>query len=381
MASFDRFPPRQPPPPRSSYTGTLILLGVALGLGLYWYYPTWRARLDPNATSRAITPRDDLTALEKTNIEIYENTLPSVVNITSMTNREDFFGFGSQDVQQGTGSGFVWDDQGRIVTNFHVIQNSTAQRVTMSDQTTYDASVVGAFPDKDLAVLQISAPGRKLRPIPIGTSSDLRVGQRVYAIGNPFGLDGTFTDGIISSLGRQIESVTRRPIRDVIQTNAAINPGNSGGPLIDSAGRLIGVNTAIYSPTGTSAGIGFAIPVDEVNRIVPELIRHGKVVRPDLGVQLAEDAWSKARKIDGVMIWWVRPGGPAEAAGLKGIRRTRRGAEPGDIITAVDGKTIHNREDLYTQLEKHAVGEKVTLNIQRGDESLDVEVTLGQSAS
>jgi S1-C subfamily serine protease len=380
MASYDHFPPRQPPPPRSSYTGTLILLGVALGLGLYWYYPSWRARLDPNAASRAITPREDLTALEKTNIEIYEKTLPSVVNITSMTNREDFFGFNTQDVPQGTGSGFVWDEQGRIVTNFHVIQNSTAQRVTMSDQTTYEASLVGVFPDKDLAVLQIAAPSHKLRPIPIGTSSDLRVGQRVYAIGNPFGLDGTFTDGIISSLGRQIESVTRRPIRDVIQTNAAINPGNSGGPLLDSAGRLIGVNTAIFSPTGTSAGIGFAIPVDEVNRIVPELIRHGKVIRPDLGVQLAEDSWTKSKKLEGVMIWWVRPDGPAGQAGLKGIRRTRQAAYFGDIITAVDGQPVHNREELYSQLEKHKVGESVTLTISRQGESMEVEVTLGQSS-
>jgi S1-C subfamily serine protease len=379
MASpYDRYPPRQPP--RSNFTATLILLGIALGLVIYWYYPSWRARLDPNASPRAVTPRDDLTALEKTNIEIYEKTLPSVVNITSMTNREDFFGFDAQEVPKGTGSGFIWDKEGRIVTNFHVIQDSTAQRVTMSDQTSYDASLVGTFPDKDLAVLQISAPGHKLQPIPIGTSSDLRVGQRVYAIGNPFGLDGTFTDGIISSLGRQIESVTRRPIRDVIQTNAAINPGNSGGPLLDSAGRLIGVNTAIFSPTGTSAGIGFAIPVDEVNRIVPELIRHGKVIRPDLGVQLAEDAWSRARRIDGVMLWWVNPKGPAGQAGLHGIRRTREGALAGDIITAVEGKPVHNRDDLYTQLEKHAVGDKVTLTIQRGDDSKDVEVTLGQAS-
>jgi S1-C subfamily serine protease len=378
MASYERFPPPRQPP-RSSLSGPIILLLVGLGLAAWWYFPSWRARLDPNATPRAVTPRAELTELEKTNIEIYEKTLPSVVNITTLANREDFFGFDTQEVPQGTGSGFVWDDQGRIVTNFHVIQNSTTQRVTMSDQTSYDASLVGTFPDKDLAVLQISAPQSKLKPIPIGTSSDLKVGQRVYAIGNPFGLDGTFTDGIISSLGRQIESVTRRPIRDVIQTNAAINPGNSGGPLLDSAGRLIGVNTAIFSPSGTSAGIGFAIPVDEVNRIVPELIRHGKVVRPDLGVQLAEDGWSKAHNIDGIMLWWVRPDGPAGNAGLRGIRRTRQGAIAGDIIVAVDGKPVHNRDDLYTQLEKHAIGDKVTLTIRRGGETQDVDVTLGQS--
>lgn len=376
MSSYERFPQRQP---RSNLTGTLILVAVALGLAAWWYFPTWRSRLDPSAGPRAVTPRDDLTALEKTNIEIYEKTLPSVVNIMTMTSREDFFGLDPQQVPQGTGSGFVWDEEGRIVTNFHVIQNSTSQRVTMSDQTSYDATLVGFFADKDLAVLQISAPQRKLKPIPVGTSSDLKVGQRVYAIGNPFGLDGTFTDGIISSLGRQIESVTRRPIRDVIQTNAAINPGNSGGPLLDSAGRLIGVNTAIFSPSGTSAGIGFAIPVDEVNRIVPELIRHGKVIRPDLGVQLAEDAWSKARNIDGVMLWWVKPDGPAGRAGLRGIRRTRQGALAGDIIVAVDGKPVHTRDDLYTLLEAHAIGDTVKLKIKRGGETQDVDVFLGAS--
>jgi S1-C subfamily serine protease len=377
MASFQRIPPRQP---RSNLTGTLILLGIGLALAAWWYLPSWRARLDPNAAPRAVTPRADLTALEKSNIEIYENTLPSVVNITTLTSRDDFFGLDPQQVPQGTGSGFIWDESGRIVTNFHVIQNSTGQRVTLSDQTSYDATVVGFFADKDLAVLQISAPLRKLKPIQIGTSKDLKVGQCVYAIGNPFGLDGTFTDGIISSLSRQIESVNHHAIRDVIQTNAAINPGNSGGPLLDSAGRLIGVNTAIFSPSGVSAGIGFAIPVDEVNRIVPELIRHGKVVRPDLGVQLADDAWSKSHGIDGVMLWWVRPDGPAGAAGLRGIRRSRQGAVAGDIIVAVDGKPVHARDDLYSLLEKHAVGDTVKLTIKRGSEKQDAEVVLGASA-
>lgn len=376
MSSFERYPPQRP---RSNFPGSLILLAIALGLIAWWYFPVLRSRLDPNANPRAVTPRDDLTALEKTNIEIYEKTLPSVVNITTLASRDDFFGLDPQQVPQGTGSGFIWDEEGRVVTNYHVIQNSTSQRVTMSDQTSYDAILVGGYPDKDLAVLQISAPQRKLRPIPIGTSSDLKVGQRVYAIGNPFGLDGTFTDGIISSLGRQIESVTRRPIRDVIQTNAAINPGNSGGPLLDSAGRLIGVNTAIFSPSGVSAGIGFAIPVDEVNRIVPELIRNGKVARPDLGVQLAEDSWSKQRNIDGVMLWWVKPDGPAGIAGLHGIRRGRQGYLAGDIIVGVDGKPVHNRSDLYSLLEKHAIGDTVKLTIKRGGETEDVDVVLGAS--
>lgn len=191
-------------------------------------------------------------------------------------------------IPEGTGSGFIWDHAGNIVTNFHVIQNADAAQVTLSDQSSWKARLVGGAPDKDLALLRIDAPADRLRPIPIGSSKDLQVGQKVFAIGNPFGLDQTLTTGVISALGREIESLTRRPIQGVIQTDAAINPGNSGGPLLDSAGRLIGVNTQIYSPSGAFAGIGFAIPVDTVNRFVPELIRYGRVIRPGIGVQVAE---------------------------------------------------------------------------------------------
>src|SRR5262249_4419728 len=211
------------------------------------------------------------------NIAIYKTAKPSVVHITSLTVQRDEWNFSTQEVPEGTGSGFVWDEGGHVVTNYHVIKDANAAHVTLADHTTWRASLVGAAADKDLAVLRIDAPKDKLVPIQIGSSSDLQVGQMVYAIGNPFGLDLTLTTGVVSALDRQIQSVTKRTIKNVIQTDAAINPGNSGGPLLDSAGRLIGVNTAIYSPSGSSAGIGFAIPVDEVNRVVPQLIKKGKL--------------------------------------------------------------------------------------------------------
>ncbi|MGH7811140.1 MAG: S1C family serine protease, partial [Candidatus Binatia bacterium] len=240
---------------------------------------------DPRAAPRAVSPRGELMAGEKSIITLFKQASPAVVNITTLGVERDLITLNQYQIPQGTGSGFVWDTTGNVITNFHVILNADAAQVTLSDQSNWRARVVGVAPDKDLAVLKIDAPANKLQAIPIGTSKDLQVGQSVFAIGNPFGLDQTLTTGVISALNREIESVTRRPIQGVIQSDAAINPGNSGGPLLDSAGRLIGVNTAIYSPSGASAGIGFAIPVDTVNRIVPELIRSGKITRPGLGVQ------------------------------------------------------------------------------------------------
>ena len=231
-----------------------------------------------------MTPRGPLAADEQAHIDLFRRSSPSVVHITTVATQRDLFSMNVMQVPRGTGTGFVWDDSGHIVTNFHVIQGGSGAKVTLADQTTFDAKLVGAFPDRDLAVLRIEAPKAKLPPLAIGSSRDLIVGQRVYAIGNPFGLDQTLTIGIVSALNREIESFNGRSIRGVVQTDAAINPGNSGGPLLDSAGRLIGVNTQIASPSGASAGIGFAIPVDEVNRIVPRLIRDGRFVRPAIGV-------------------------------------------------------------------------------------------------
>jgi len=229
-----------------------------------------------------------------------------------------------------------------------------------------------------LAVLRIRAPKEKLRPIPVGTSEDLRVGQKAFAIGNPFGLDQTLTTGVISAVGREIESVTRRPIKNAIQTDAAINPGNSGGPLLDSAGRLIGVNTAIYSPSGASSGIGFAIPVDEVNRVVPQLIEKGKVTRPGIGVNVASDQQAREANIRGVVITDVVPDSPAARAGLRGLQRDDNGrVRVGDVIIAVDDQPIRKVNDLYSALERHKVGDSVKIRCRRNGEEIEVIVTLG----
>ncbi len=264
-----------------AYLWPLLLL-LVLGVVLAWrFWPRAYPGLEPNAPLRAVTPRGNLADDEKTTIAIFRQAAPSVVHITTLLNaRRDVFSLNVQQVPEGTGSGFVWDQEGRVVTNYHVIQDADSAQVTLADHTTWEGRLVGEYPDKDVAVLWIGAPKEQLRPIPVGTSHDLQVGQKVLAIGNPFGLDQSLTTGVVSALGREIRSVSGRPIRDVIQTDAAINPGNSGGPLLDSAGRLIGVNTAIYSPSGASAGIRFAIPVDEVNRAVTQIIRHGKVISP-----------------------------------------------------------------------------------------------------
>jgi S1-C subfamily serine protease len=335
-------------------------------------------RSGSDAVPRAITPRGDLAADEKATIELYNQAKPSVVHITSLANRRDYLSFNVQQVPEGTGSGFVWDQDGHIVTNYHVIQHADAAVVTLWDQTSWKARTVGTYPDKDLAVLQIDAPRGKLTPIPIGRSDDLQVGQKAFAIGNPFGLDQTLTTGIISALGREIESVSKRPIRNVIQTDAAINPGNSGGPLLDSAARLIGVNTAIFSPSGVSVGIGFAIPVDEVNRIVPQLIANGKITRPGLGVQVATDQLARQLQKTGVLIIGVQPDSPAEKAGL---RRTKRDASTGsiilgDVIVAVDGKAVKTTNDLFALLDTKKVGDTVTVTVEREAKKVDVPVTL-----
>jgi S1-C subfamily serine protease len=294
----------------------------------------------------------------------------------------DLFSFDVMQIPSGTGSGFVWDEQGRIVTNYHVIQGANAATITLHDQSTWKARLAGAFPDRDLAVLQIDAPRGKLKPIPIGTSRDLVVGQRVYAIGNPFGLDQTLTTGIISALNREIESVTQRKIRGAIQTDAAINPGNSGGPLLDSAGRLIGVNTSIYSPSGASAGVGFAIPVDEINRIVPRLIRDGKFERPVLGAQYAPAQLLPALGLKkGVIVLDVARGGPAEIAGLKPYYRNSFGKIVfGDVIVAIDGRATDNTDDLLEVLEAHQPGDTVVLTVLRGKKQATERLTVKLAA-
>jgi len=334
-----------------------------------------------DATPRAVSPRGALAADEQANVDIFRRASPSVVNITSLGVQRDMFSTRVQQVPRGTGTGFVWDSAGHIVTNFHVIQDATAAKVTLADQSTYDAKVVGAFPDRDLAVLRINAPKEKLPPLAVGSSRDLMVGQRVYAIGNPFGLDQSLTKGIVSALNREIESFNQRTIRGVIQTDAAINPGNSGGPLLDSAGRLIGVNTQIASPSGASAGIGFSIPVDEVNRIVPRLIRDGRYVRPTLGVAAAPRGTGRQLNLpEGVVLVEVAPGSAAARAGLVPFRRGSRGEiVAGDIITAVGDDTVADLDDLLTVLERRQPGDNVTLSVWRNGQVRKQNVVLGSS--
>jgi S1-C subfamily serine protease len=324
-----------------------------------------------------VTPRDGLKPEERATIALFRQASPSVVYITTLARQRDFFNLNIEELPQGSGSGFVWDQDGHIITNFHVIRGASSAKVTLADHSEWEAQLVGATPDHDLAVLYIKAPRNQLRPLAIGTSAELEVGQSVFAIGNPFGLDQTLTTGIISALGRSIPAITGRTIAGVIQTDAAINPGNSGGPLLDSAGRLIGVNTAIYSPSGSSAGIGFAVPVDTVNRLVPQLIRQGEITRPGLGVRVGDDRILRRLNLPGVLIIDVDKGSPAEAAGLRGTRADARGnLALGDIIVSVNDDRIETANDLFTALEKHAVGETVKVTVMRGESRRTVAVKL-----
>lgn len=335
---------------------------------------------DKSAAPRLVTPRGDLAEYEKATTELFKQSSPSVVNVTSLTVRQDRFSLNAVAIPRGTGSGFVWDDQGRIVTNYHVIKDASAVHVTLADHSQWKAYQVKYDPDKDLAVLWTDAPKERLHPLPLGESSKLQVGQSVFAIGNPFGLDQTLTKGIIGALGREIEADSGRIIKGVIQTDAAINPGNSGGPLLDSAGRLIGVNTAIISSSGSSAGIGFAIPVDEVNRVVPRLIRFEKAARPSLGITEAPDQWT--RRLRGVLIFDVAPGGPADKAGLRPTRQDELGRiHWGDIITFIDDHRVKSAKELFALLEdQYQVGQQVTVTYVRGDEEGKVTMTLAPDA-
>jgi S1-C subfamily serine protease len=286
----------------------------------------------------------------------------------------------ARDIPAGTGSGFIWDAQGHIITNFHVIQNASAADVMLHDRKMYSASLVGASPDHDLAVLRIRASESALRPVPVGSSHDLQVGQKVFAIGNPFGLDQTLTTGIISALNRTMEGPAARPIEGVIQTDASINPGNSGGPLLDSAGRLIGVNTAIYSPTGASAGIGFAVPVDTVNRVVPRIISQGGYTRPSIGIYVDDRInrqLTRQTGMEGLLILGVRAGSPAEAAGLQGASQAADGSIiPGDLLLRVGDRPVRSSAELESALDRYRSGDKMILTLLRKDKTVEVPVTL-----
>lgn len=354
----------------SSLTGSDVVAELGKPLGSTYEGPEGRPR--------PVTPAPaELSPDERSTMTVFERATKSVVFIANTAVARDPWSFDLFEVPRGSGTGFIWNKQGHLVTNFHVVYGATSITVTLADRTEHKAKVVGIDPDHDLAVLQIQAPEESLSPVTIGTSHDLRVGQKVLAIGNPFGLDHTLTTGVVSALGRTIKSLSNRTIEGVIQTDAAINPGNSGGPLLDSTGRLIGVNTQIVSPSGAFAGIGFAVPVDTVNRIVPELITYGKLIRPGLGVSLIPDAFARRWGVKGVVIGKVVRGSGAERAGLRGARETVTGrVELGDIIVGIDGKPIETIENMLDLLEQRKVGDQVMVEILRANRRQQISVTL-----
>ena len=305
---------------------------------------------------------------EANNIEIFKKASPAVVYVSSTALQRDIFSLNVFEIPQGTGTGFIWNKDGVIVTNHHVIGGADRVTITLNDNTTWDAEVIGLAVSKDLAVLRIDAPEEKLVPLPLGDSSLLEVGRKVLAIGNPFGLDFTLTVGVVSALGREIETAvgqSKRKIRDVIQTDAAINPGNSGGPLINALGQIIGVNTAIQSPSGANAGIGFAIPVNTVKKIIPQLIKYGQVDRPIMGINILPDNLARRNRIEGAVVLEVESGTPADRAGMVGIRRSRRGYLLGDIILEINEQAVKSFDDVATILENYKSGDTVTVITER----------------
>ncbi|EKD89775.1 MAG: hypothetical protein ACD_32C00151G0002 [uncultured bacterium] len=351
---------------------------IILSLGKTFISKINLSQTSPEIIPKAITPRPStLGADEEATIEIFEKMSKGVVSIKNATYHRDFFSLNVYEVPQGVGSGIVWDDKGHIVTNFHVIYQADKVEVTLSNQKSFEAKLVGTAPDYDIAVLKIDIPSDNLLSIPIAHSKELKVGQKVLALGNPFGLDGTLTTGIISALGRTINSLTGYKINDVIQTDAAINPGNSGGPLLDSSGRLIGINTAIFSPAGVNAGIGFAIPSDTVNRIVSEIISSGKITKVGLGISLVPDNIKVNWSIKGAIILEVAKNSSAEKAGLQGTTKTLFGEIVlGDIITQIDSTKIESNSDLVSTLDKYKKDDSVTVYFMRNNKEYTTKATL-----
>lgn len=372
--------PRQPQPQPTvpAWLVSILLLAVAgVMLQNAGYLPGFGGRAAREA--RPVTPRGDLSEDEKTTIEIFREASPCVVHITTLAQRQDLFSFRATEVPEGTGTGFIYDDAGHVVTNYHVISRAKGARVMLADNSTWTARLVGFEPDKDIAVLKIDAPPGRLTKVAIGESANLQVGQKVFAIGSPFGLDQTLTTGVISGLGREIQSTSNRAIEGVIQTDAAINPGNSGGPLLDSAGRLIGINTMIVSTSGAYSGIGFAVPVDIVNQVVPELIRTGRVETAFIAAKYFDDSIARRIGIEsGVLVNHVYPGSGAEEAGIKGtfVEPYSNNMNLGDIIVAVAGRTIHGIADINKALDGKKPGEVVKVKIERGTSTIELDVRL-----
>jgi putative serine protease PepD len=321
-----------------------------------------------------------LSTDEQNNIEIYRTLAPGVVNVHSTSFARDFFGY--VEPQEGSGSGSILDQAGNILTNYHVVERAQKLSVSFGGQKTYAATVVGGDPDTDLAVIRlVEKPREPLTVVPLGDSEKLVVGQKVLAIGNPFGLDRTLTTGVISGLQRPIRARNNRQIEGAIQTDASINPGNSGGPLLDSSGRMIGINSQILSPSGASAGVGFAVPVNIAKRIVPQLISSGQVLRPKLGITTRNvEAFKNQVDLpvsEGVLIWQVASGGAAASAGLRGLTQTENGdVELGDIIVAIDREKVASSDDLFRILDKHKVGDTVSVEIVRSGKRTTLPVRL-----
>ena len=360
-----------------------VLAMAALSMIMFWAAGhAFEARNEPKDTAapREITPRGELSGDERATIDLFERSRTSVVFITTKQAVVDFWSRNVMSVPRGTGSGFIWDDAGHIVTNFHVIQGASEASVKLADGRSFRASLVGASREHDIAVLKIGIGFKGPRPIPVGTSGDLKVGQRVYAIGNPFGLDWTLTSGIVSALNRSLNEDDGSLLEHLIQTDAAINPGNSGGPLLDSAGRLIGMNTAIYSPSGAAAGIGFAVPVDTVNRVVPSLVRDGRYEQPSIGISVDErlnERLEEATGIEGAFVLRVAKGSSAEEAGLRAAKISRDGEFfGGDVIVSVNGKKIESVSRLLATLDDYRIGNTVRLGVKRGNQLIEMSVRL-----
>ena len=363
------------------FLGLLKWITIAVAAILVvWYGLSWTDRLVRQSSApRPVTPRGDLAEDERATIELFDRSRDAVVFITTSEQIFDFLSRNIFTIPRGTGTGFIWDTEGHIITNSHVVEGTSEARVRLTDGKEYKATLIGTSPMHDLAVLKISG-GTKLHPLPLGTSHDLKVGQKVFAIGNPFGLDWSLTTGIVSALDRSLKGDSSGAVEHLIQTDAAINPGDSGGPLLDSAGRLIGVTTAIYSPSGASAGVGFAVPVDTVNRVVPQLIAKGKYARPSLGFrtdQLLNDIVTERLGIKGVLVLRIVPGSPAAAAGLREAMLKADGTFiPGDIVTKVNGKPVEGVRDLLVRLDDFKVGETVTITLLRDHQEITRQLTL-----
>jgi S1-C subfamily serine protease len=374
---WQRFAPGHRPPPGDQWPSSGSESEMPRAVGPDSPPPPVPSAVRQPPVVPTIVPRGNLAESERATIALFAAASPAVVHITTHALERDLFTFNVMETPQGTGTGFLWDGQGHVLTNFHVIRDADTAQVALADRSSWPARLIGVAPDKDLAVLKIEAPAERLKQLPLGTSHDLQVGQHTFAIGNPFGLDHTLTTGVISALGREIESASGRPISDVIQTDAAINPGNSGGPLLDSSGRLIGMTTAIVSPSGAYAGIGFAIPVDTIRWVAPELIAHGKIMRPGLAIAVAPDSWTRRLDVAGVLILSVKPGSSADQAGLRSTRRDRRGnVYLGDIIVAADGKPIRSTDDLLTAFERRQADDEVTLTVLRDNRQVEVRAKL-----